>query len=149
MGGWLMLLTALALVQRDGPGRVAGLVGIAAAPDFTDWGFSEAEKAIILAEGALVEETPYSDQPYMTTRGFFQSGETNRLLDTEIPLACPVRLLHGEEDGDVPSDISLRLSAALASADVQVTLVKGGDHRLSRDTDIALLIDTVARLATN
>ena len=148
MGGWLMLLTALALVQRDGPSRVAGLVGIAAAPDFTDWGFSDAEKSIILAEGALVEETPYSDQPYVTTRGFFQSGEANRLLDAEIPLACPVRLLHGQEDGDVPADISLRLAAALASDDVQVTLVKGGDHRLSRDTDIALLIDTVARLAT-
>jgi pimeloyl-ACP methyl ester carboxylesterase len=149
MGGWLMLLTALALVQRDGSARVAGLVGIAAAPDFTDWGFSDAEKAIILAEGALIEETPYSDQPYLTTRGFFQSGEANRLLASEIPITCPVRLLHGEEDGDVPSEISLRLSAALASTDVQVTLVKGGDHRLSRDTDIALLIDTVARIATN
>ncbi len=148
MGGWLMLLTALALVRRDGAGRVAGLVGIAAAPDFTDWGFSDAEKAIIMAEGALVEETPYSDQPYVTTRGFFQSGEANRLLDTVIPLTCPVRLLHGEQDGDVPPAISQRLSAALASEDVQVTLVKGGDHRLSRDTDIALLIDTVARLAT-
>ena len=63
MGGWLMLLTALALVQRDGAARVAGLVGIAAAPDFTDWGFSDAEQAIILAEGALIEDTPYSDQP--------------------------------------------------------------------------------------
>lgn len=148
MGGWLMLLTALALVRRDGAGRVAGLVGIAAAPDFTDWGFSDAEKAIIMAEGALVEETPYSDQTYVTTRGFFQSGEASRLLGAEIPLTCPVRLLHGEEDDDVPPTISRRLSAALASADVQVTLVKGGDHRLSRDTDIALLIDTVARLAT-
>lgn len=148
MGGWLMLLTALALIRRDGAGCVAGLVGIAAAPDFTDWGFSDAEKAIIMAEGALVEETPYSDQAYVTTRGFFQSGEANRLLDTIIPLTCPVRLLHGEEDDDVPPAISRRLSAALASADVQVTLVKGGDHRLSRDTDIALLIDTVARLAT-
>ncbi|MEQ8309079.1 MAG: alpha/beta hydrolase [Sphingopyxis sp.] len=147
MGGWLMLLVALALTQRDGPARVAGLVGIAAAPDFTDWGFTPEEKAIILAEGALVEETPYSDQPYVTTRGFFQSGEANRLLGGEIPLTCPVRLLHGEEDGDVPPEISMRLSAALASADVQVTLVKGGDHRLSRERDIALLIDTVARLA--
>ena len=147
MGGWLMLLVALALIQRDGPARVAGLVGIAAAPDFTDWGFSDAEKAIIQAEGALVEETPYSDQPYVTTRGFFQSGEASRLLNSEIPLTCPVRLLHGEDDGDVPSEISLRLSAALASEDVQVTLVKGGDHRLSRDSDIALLVDTVARLA--
>ncbi|ALH81589.1 alpha/beta fold hydrolase [Sphingopyxis macrogoltabida] len=149
MGGWLMLLTALALVQRDGPARVAGLVGIAAAPDFTDWGFTPEEKAIILAEGELREETPYSDQPYVTTRAFWQSGEANHLLDGDIPLACPVRLLHGEEDGDVPPDISVRLSAALASEDVQVTLVKGGDHRLSRDTDIALLIDTVARIATN
>ena len=149
MGGWLMLLTALALAERHGPGRVTGLVGIAAAPDFTDWGFSDAEKAVILAEGELREDTSYSDQPYVTTCGFFQSGEANRLLDTEIPLACPVRLLHGQDDGDVPPEISLRLSAALASDDVQVTLVKGGDHRLSRDTDIALLIDTVARLATS
>ncbi|MBW8297135.1 alpha/beta hydrolase [Sphingopyxis sp.] len=148
MGGWLMLLTALALTQRDGPGRVAGLVGIAAAPDFTEWGFSDSEKAIILAKGELREETSYSDQPYVTTRGFFQSGEANRLLTSHIPLTCPVRLLHGQEDGDVPPEISLRLSAALASDDVQVTLVKGGDHRLSRDTDIALLIDTVARLAS-
>ncbi len=137
------------LVARDGPTRVAGLVGIAAAPDFTRWGFSPEEKAIILAEGALIEETPYGDQPYVTTRAFFQSGEANLLLDGEIPLACPVRLLHGQEDGDVPPDISLRLAAALASDDVQVTLVKGGDHRLSRDGDIALLIDTVARLATH
>src|SRR3546814_15208386 len=70
----------------------------------------------------------YSDQPYVTTRGFFQSGEANRQLDTEIPLTCPVRLLHGEDDGDVPSDISPRLSAALASAAVQVALVQGGDQ---------------------
>ncbi|WP_432767979.1 MAG: alpha/beta hydrolase [Sphingopyxis sp.] len=146
MGGWLMLLTALALARRDGAVRVAGLVGIAAAPDFTDWGFSPEEKAIILAEGALREDTPYGDQPYVTTRGFFQSGEANRLLETEIPLTCPVRLLHGQDDGDVPPGISLRLATALASEDVQVTLVKGGDHRLSRDTDIALLIATVARL---
>lgn len=147
MGGWLMLLTALALVQRDGPARVAGLVGIAAAPDFTDWGFTSEEKAIILAEGELREDTPYSDQPYVTTRAFWQAGEANRVLDGEIPLTCPVRLLHGEEDRDVPPAISHKLSAALASEDVQVTLVKGGDHRLSRDGDIALLIDTVARLA--
>ena len=148
MGGWLMLLTALALTARDGAERVAGLVGIAAAPDFTDWGFTAEEKAIILAEGQLREETSYSDQPYVTTRAFWQSGEANLLLGAPIALACPVRLLHGQEDGDVPSDISLRLSAALASDDVQVTLVKGGDHRLSRGGDIALLVDTIARLIT-
>ncbi|SKB29223.1 alpha/beta fold hydrolase [Sphingopyxis flava] len=149
MGGWLMLLVALMLQARDGPGRVAGLVGIAAAPDFTDWGFSPEEKAMILAAGALIEETPYGDQPYVTTRAFWQSGEANRLLGADIALTCPVRLLHGQEDGDVPPEISLRLSAALASDDVQITLVKGGDHRLSRQGDIALLIDTVAHLATS
>lgn len=148
LGGWLMLLAALALTRRDGPQKVAALVGIAAAPDFTAWGFTAAEKAIILAEGALREDTSYGDQPYVTTRRFWQSGEANRLLDAPIALACPVRLLHGQDDGDVPSDISLRLAAALAGDDVQVTLVKGGDHRLSRDTDIALLIDTVARLSS-
>ncbi|WP_033073770.1 alpha/beta fold hydrolase [Sphingopyxis sp. MWB1] len=147
MGGWLMLLAAMAMLRHDGPRRVAGLVGIAAAPDFTDWGFTAEEKAIIQAEGELREETPYSDQPYVTTRKFWQSGEANRLLEREIPLSCPVRLLHGQQDGDVPPEISLKLAAALASEDVQVTLVKGGDHRLSRDGDIALLIDTVARLA--
>lgn len=146
MGGWLMLLTALALTARDGADRVAGLVGIAAAPDFTDWGFTAEEKAIILAEGQLREETSYSDQPYVTTRAFWQSGEANLLLGAPIALTCPVRLLHGQEDGDVPPEISLRLAAALAGDDVQVTLVKGGDHRLSRDGDIALLVDTVARL---
>ncbi len=147
LGGWLMLLTAMALVRRDGPARIAGLIGIAAAPDFTDWGFSPQEKAIILAEGELREETPYGDQPYVTTRAFWQSGEANQLLGGTIPLACPVRLLHGQEDGDVPPEISLSLAAALASDDVQVTLIKGGDHRLSRDSDIALLIDSIARLA--
>jgi pimeloyl-ACP methyl ester carboxylesterase len=146
MGGWLMLLVALALTLRDGPQHVAGLVGIAAAPDFTDWGFTASEKAIIATEGLLAEDTPYSDQPYITTLGFWRSGQDNRLLDAPIPLSCPVRLLHGQEDGDVPPDISLRLAAALTSQDVQVILVKGGDHRLSRDGDIALLIETVAQL---
>lgn len=146
MGGWLMLLVALALTKDGGQQRVAGLVGIAAAPDFTDWGFSASEKAIIATEGLLAEETPYSDQPYVTTLGFWQSGEANRLLDTVIPITCAVRLLHGQEDGDVPPDISLRLADALASEDVRVTLIKRGDHRLSRDGDIALLIDVVAQL---
>ena len=140
LGGWLMLLVALALA----PGRVAGLVGIAPAPDFTDWGFSDTEKAIIQTEGQLLEDTPYSDQPYVTTRGFWESGQANRLLGGAIPLTCPVHLLHGQRDDDVPWDISLKLAAALASDDVRVTLIKDGDHRLSRDADIALLLETVA-----
>lgn len=141
MGGWVMLLAALVLSSE----RLAGLVGIAAAPDFTDWGFTDAQKAIIQTEGVLLQDTPYGDQPYVTTRALWQSGEANRLLDgAPIPLACPVHLLHGQRDDDVPWDIALQLAAALASDTVTVTLIKDGDHRLSRDADIGLLLATVA-----
>src|SRR3546814_19065922 len=101
MGGWLMLLAALALVQRDGPARVAGLVGIAAAPDFTDWGFTSEEKAIIEAEGDLSEATPYSAQPYVTTRRVSQSGDANRLPRPEPPHASPGPLIHWPAGGAV------------------------------------------------
>lgn len=146
MGGWLMLLVALELVRRDGTDRIAALAGIAGAPDFTRWGFSDAEKAIIQTQGYLAQETPYSDQPYLTTRAFVQSGDANLLLGAPIDLQCPVHLLHGQNDEDVPSDISLRLAAALTSQDVEITLIKGGDHRLSRASDIDLLVNSIARL---
>jgi pimeloyl-ACP methyl ester carboxylesterase len=139
MGGWLMLLAGLAL--RD---RLAGLVGIAAAPDFTDWGFDGAQKAKLAAGETVFEDNPYGTDPTPTHAGFWADGEARRVLGGEIALDCPVRLLHGQEDADVPPEISLRLAAALRSDDVQVTLVKGGDHRLSRDGDVALLLRTVA-----
>ena len=141
MGGWLMLLAALAR-----PERVVGLVGIAPAPDFTAWGFSDAQKRRIQEEGRLEEPSPYGDRPYVTTRTFWDSGESLKLLDGEMAIACPVRLLHGLEDADVPWRISLELTDRLRSADVQTTLVKGGDHRLSRGEDIALLIAAVRQL---
>jgi pimeloyl-ACP methyl ester carboxylesterase len=141
MGGWLMLLVALA--RRD---RVKGLVGIAAAPDFTDWGFTAEDKTRLRRDGRIEEPSAYSDAPYLTTLGFWESGQANLLLDTPIALDCPVRLLHGQADGDVPWTIALRLADALRSADVQVTLIKDGDHRLSRDADIALLLRTVGTL---
>ena len=141
MGGWLMLLAALAR-----PERVAGLVGIAAAPDFTSWGFSEEEKLKILSEGKLVEESPYGDQPYVTTRAFWESGESLRLMHGDLAIDCPVRLLHGQADPDVPWTWSLELMKKLRSADVQTTFIKDGDHRLSREQDVELLIATTNRL---
>ena len=141
MGGWLALLIALAR-----PGRVAGLVGIAAAPDFTDWGFSEERRVLLRRDGRLEDPTPYSDEPYVTTLAFWESGQANRLLGGVIAIDCPVRLLHGLDDADVPWSLAPRVAGLLRSADVQVTLVKDGDHRLSRPGDIALLIAIVAGL---
>jgi len=141
MGGWLMLLAALAR-----PERVAGLVGIAAAPDFTRWGFTEAEKETIRRAGRLEQPSPYGDAPMVTSRTFWESGERNLLLGGEIAIDVPVRLLHGQSDPDVPWRNSLLLAEAVRSADVQTILVKDGDHRLSRDRGIALLIATVGAL---
>jgi pimeloyl-ACP methyl ester carboxylesterase len=142
MGGWLMLLVGLALGDR-----VKGLVGIAPAPDFTDWGFTEAQKAVIARAGMLYQDNPYGPEPTPTWRGLYDDGVANELLGGEIALRCPVRLLHGQRDDDVPWEISLKLAATLQSADVRVTLVKDGDHRLSRDQDVALLLTTVAEVA--
>ncbi|WP_257554951.1 alpha/beta fold hydrolase [Sphingobium sp. CFD-2] len=141
MGGWLALLIALAR-----PERVAGLVGIAAAPDFTEWGFTDADKALLATEGRIVEPTPYGDNPYVTTLAFWESGQSLRLLEGEIAIDCPVRLLQGQADPDVPWRTALRIAERLRSSDVQTLLIKDGDHRLSRDPDIALLIRTVSSL---
>lgn len=141
MGGWLALLVALARPQR-----VVGLVGIAAAPDFTEWGFTDADKALLATEGRIEEPSPYSEDPYVTTLAFWRSGQALRLLESAIAIDCPVRLLHGQQDKDVPWYVAVKTAGLLRSSDVQTLLIKDGDHRLSRDGDIALLIRTVASL---
>ena len=141
MGGWLMLLVALQI-----PDRIAALVGIAAAPDFTAWGFSDEQQAELLAGETVFEENAYGPQPTLTFAGFWVDGQSNLLLGTEIAIGCPVRLLQGQQDPDVPWEVALRLAKALRSGDVQVTLIKDGDHRLSRECDIALLLRTLAAL---
>ena len=140
MGGWLGLLAAEAR-----PRRVAAFVGIAAAPDFTDWGYSQDEKMKLLADGRVEQPSDYG-APLVTTRAFWQSGEGLRMLHREIAVGCPVRLLHGQCDADVPWHHSTHLAGQLRSADVQTILVKDGDHRLSRPQDLDLLIATVSSI---
>lgn len=138
MGGWLMLLVAKARADR-----IHALVGIAPAPDFTDWGFSQEEKLYLLQHGRLERPNPYGPAPTVYTRRFWQSGEANRLMGGEIAIDRPVRLLQGQRDPDVPWHRTCRLAELIRSDDVQTWLVKHGDHRLSRDADIALLIRAI------
>jgi len=141
MGGWIALMIA-----RDHPEKVAALVGIAAAADFTDWGFSMEEKMTLLQAGRIERASPYSDQLTVFTSRFWQSGEASRMTAAAIPIFCPVRLIHGLGDRDVPAERTMHLIQMIKSADIQATLIKDGDHRLSRDGDIALLIRTVESL---
>ena len=141
MGGWLMLTVGRALGRR-----LAGLVGIAPAPDFTEWGRSDEDKARLAAGEVVFDPNPYGPEPTPMHPDFWRDGQAQRQLEAEIPLDCPVRLIHGQRDGDVPWEVSLRLAAALRSADIQVTLVKDGDHRLSREQDVALLLRTLATI---
>jgi len=144
MGGWLMLLVGKSLGDR-----LAGLVGIAAAPDFTEWGRSASDKARLTAGETIFDENPYGPEPTPMHPDFFADGQALLQLGATIPIDVPVRLIHGQCDADVPWDISMRLAQALRSDAVQVTLVKDGDHRLSREQDIALLLRTIADLSEN
>ena len=141
MGGWLMLLVALVLRKQ-----VKGLIGLAPAPDFTEWGTADADKARLAAGETVYAPNPYGPEPTPTHPGFWADGQRLLMLHAEVPIDCPVRLLHGQADPDVPWSVSIRFAEQLRSADVQVTLIKDGDHRLSRDQDIALLLRTVATL---
>lgn len=150
MGGWIALLCARAM-----PDRVAGFVGIAAAPDFTEdsmWAsFSEAERAALLADGRVAQPSDYSPEPYVITRRLIEDGRRHLVLRTPLALAGPVRLLQGTEDTDVPPAVALRLFDHIAAEDLRLTLVKGADHRFSTDDCLALIAaaidDVLARVA--
>jgi pimeloyl-ACP methyl ester carboxylesterase len=137
MGGWLALLTAL---QR--PERVAAIVGVAAAPDFTEKLMWEAmtfeERARLMRDGILRVPSQYGE-PTPITRALIEDGRNHLLLDAPIPLSCGIRLLHGQADPDVPWEMALRIADRVVSPDVEVTLIKDGDHRLSRPGDLDVL----------
>ena len=141
MGGWIALHLAL---RR--PKRVAAMVGIAAAPDFTDWGFTAEQKKALLEQGMIERSNPYASEPQLTTRAFWESGEAMRLLGGPIAIGCPVRLVHGDADRDVPVGVALQLMERLRSADVQINILKGGGHRLSEPREIDAIVRTVAAL---
>ena len=145
MGGWIMLLAALARTER-----IRALIGVAAAPDFTEdllWPrLDAAQRKECCETGAITLPSQYDAGGYTYTLGLFEEGRRHLVMRAEIPLLCPARLLHGMLDDAVPWQTSLRLAERLQSRDVVVTLVKEGDHRLSSEADLARLAATLGEL---
>ena len=141
MGGWLALHAAL---KRKS--RVAALLGIAAAPDFTDWGYSVEEKETLNRDGRLERANPYGPEPSVTHLGFVASGDSLRVLYRPIDLTIPVRLVHGELDEEVPVGVPIKLLADLHSSDVQLRIIKGSGHRLSEPHEIHAIMTELVGL---
>jgi len=146
MGAWLAILAALAR-----PARIAGLVLIAPAPDFTEalmWErFTPDQKGALAEAGAVMRTSPWDPAGYPITRGLIEDGRRWLLLADPIPVQAPVRMLHGDCDEDVPLDHVLRLFSRLAGDDLRLTLIRGGDHRLSRPSDLGLLVSAMDELS--
>jgi pimeloyl-ACP methyl ester carboxylesterase len=141
MGGWIALILA-----RRMPEVVAGLIGIAAAPDFTEtmWAaMSAAEQARLMAEGRIERPSDYSDEPYVITRRLIEDGRWNLVLNGPLRLSVPVRLLQGTADTDVPVAVALRLLDHIDCPDARLTLVKGADHRFSGERELKLIGKTL------
>ena len=145
MGGWIALLVARAM-----PERVAGLVGIAAAPDFTEDGYwaaaTPAQRAALLRDGRWELPSEYSDAPYVITRRLIEDGRDHLVLRGPLALPFPVRLLQGTADADVPKEWALRLLDHAQSPDLRLTLVKGADHRFSTPECLGLIEAAIAEV---
>src|SRR5918994_3805824 len=148
MRGWIMLLVA-----RARPERVAGLIGIAAAPDFTEdllLPRATPQQHRALAEhGHWMQPSAYGGAPYPVTDRFLEEARAHLVLRGPIPITCPVHLLHGPRDLDVPWQSALRLAERLESDDVTIELIKAGDHRLSTERDLARITAAIERLAAS
>ena len=142
MGGWIALILA-----RRIPERVAGLVGIAAAPDFTEDGIwnrmDKAQQSELMEKGRIEQPSDYSDQPYVITRRLIEDGRDQLMLRTPLSLPFPVRLLQGTADTDVPVAVAMRLLDHIDCPDARLTLVKGADHRFSGPRELALIGKTL------
>jgi alpha-beta hydrolase superfamily lysophospholipase len=151
MGGWIALLVARALAERDAAHRLAGMVLIAPAVDFTEalmWARLPPEaRHDIESKGVWMRPTPYAPEPYPVTRALIEDGRRHLLLDDTVRSHCPVHILQGMQDPDVPWEHAMTLVHHLAGDPVTVTLIKDGDHRLSREEDIERLLAAVAGIA--
>ncbi|WP_347138696.1 alpha/beta hydrolase [Paracoccus sp. SSK6] len=142
MGGWISLLVARAMPQR-----VAGLVTIAAAPDFTEqgfWaGFDDTQRQALMTAGRVALPSDYSEQPYVITRRLIEDGRDHLVMNQPLPLPFPVRMLQGTADADVPVDWAMRLLDHATGDDIRLTLVRGADHRFSTPECLALIAGSV------
>ena len=151
MGGWMALLLAREIRKRSGKASLAGLVLIAPAPDFTEelmWkNFSPAVKQEIETKGFWLRPSEYGDgSPYPITRNLIEEGRNHLVLGSAIDLGCPVRILQGAQDPDVPWQHAFALTHRLPADDVVLTMIQDGDHRLSRPQDIARILAAVAEI---
>ncbi|MCB1463753.1 MAG: alpha/beta hydrolase [Nitratireductor sp.] len=151
MGGWVALLMARELKRRGEMERLHAMLLIAPAPDFTHelmWPqLSDAQKREIVEKGYLEERSQYSDEPNIYTHALFEDGEKNRVMTGPIELGCPAHIVQGMQDPDVPHEHAMKLAEHLPSDNVTMTMVKDGDHRLSRPQDIDLLLRIAGDLA--
>lgn len=144
MGGWIALLIA-----RQRAARLAGLIGIAPAPDFTEtllWPALPPEARQALMRDGIIQLPSQYGEPTPVTRALIEDGKRQSVLDAPIDLPCPVRILQGMADPDVPWRHAIRILDTLAQGDARVTLIKDGDHRLSRPEDLRLLAETLDSL---
>lgn len=146
MGGWISLLMARAM-----PARVAGLVTIAAAPDFTEdsmWnGFDASQRAALQETGQVALPSEYSDEPYIITRKLIEDGRNNLVLPTPLPLPFPTRFLQGTDDVDVPVSVALKLMDHVGGPDIRLSLVKGADHRFSSPDCLAMITAAISEIS--
>lgn len=145
MGGWLMILTALEIKNN-----LKALIGIASAPDFTEdlilKEFSEQQKQELYDKGIINLESEYSDEPYLITKDLIEDGKKHLVLTDDININCPVKLLHGKNDMDVPTSCTVNLAKKLTSKNVEVNLLENADHRMSSDEALAILKDTLLKI---
>ena len=151
MGGWIALRMAQELKKRGQADRIAGMVLIAPAPDFTselmEPELTEEQSAALASRGYFEEPTPYGPDPNVFTKALFDDGRANRVLDGVIEVEAPVTIIQGMDDPDVPWQHALRLVEHLPSTNVDIQLIRDGDHRLSRPEDIARILAAIDRIA--